>query len=267
MKKTNNALEIMESKEDKYREYEELLLRRDQLYRECGSLITAYTCEFGDQLARNFELKVECIKKKKAISYCLRRRNRGLTIDATRMHAEIEQEMTLYYEQLREMQEDSERAKKAGTISEFRLNKSKRIYRRLAKLLHPDINHRTMENERLRELWERIAEAYRLSDAEMLDDLEAMVRRAMDELGYEGSAPIPDDIEERIERIENQINRILTTEPYTYRELLSDEEKKQAYMERLISEQEDYEQYLENLTKKLEDILREGGATILWQMN
>ena len=96
MSRANNSLAIIESDKKRSEEYEELLLKRDQLYRECGSYMTAYTQEFGDMITANFELKVECIKKKKTISYCRRRMNRGLAIDTTRMQAEIDQEMTLY---------------------------------------------------------------------------------------------------------------------------------------------------------------------------
>ena len=267
MSVAKNALEIVDNGKGRCEEYEELLLKRDQLFRECGSYMTAYTQEFGDLISANFEIKIECIKKKKTISYCRRRMNRGLSIDTNRMQAEIDQEMTLYYTQLKEMLEDNDRAKKAGTISEFRLNRAKKIYRRLTKLLHPDINKKTLENENLRELWERIAKAYQHSDADELDDLEVLVRRAMDELGDDNFELNLDDLETRIERVENQINDILTTEPYIYGELLCDEEKKQAYKDQLQAEHEDYEHYLESLTKTLDEMLREGGITLIWQMN
>ena len=90
MSKADNSLMIMENSKARSDEYEELLLRRDQLFRESGSYMTAYTQEFGDLITANFELKVECIKKKKTISYCRRRLNRGLSINADRMNAEIE---------------------------------------------------------------------------------------------------------------------------------------------------------------------------------
>ena len=267
MSKAKKTLMVMESSEVRSREYEELLLKRDRLLRESGSLMTAYTQEFGDLITANFELKVECIKKKKTVSYCRRRMNRGLPIDTTRMQSEIDKEMTLYYTQLKEMINDNEKAKNAGTISAYRLYRAKKTYRKLTRLLHPDINKKTAENEELMELWTRIAAAYQRSDADELDDLEVLVHRAMDELGDDSFELNLDDIETRIERVENQINEILSTEPYSYKELLCDEEKKQAYKEQLQAEHDDYEQYLESLTKALDEMLRGGGVTLVWQMN
>ena len=261
------SLDLIENGKGRLEYYEELLIRRDQLIRECGSYMTAFTQEFGEIITANFELKVECIKKKKTISYCRRRMNRGLAINSARMQDEIEQEMTLYYTQLNDMLRDTERAKKAGTISEFRLSRSKKIYRRLAKMLHPDINRKTGEDEALKELWERIAEAYQRSDVDALEDLEVLARRAMEDLGDAAVKIELDDIEERIERVEKQINDILTTEPYTYGELLRDEKKKQAYREQLQEEHDDYQQYLESLSRTLDQMLYEGGVKVVWKMN
>lgn len=260
-----NSYSIATVENKRYEELEELLLKRDQLFRESGSYLTAYTKEFGDMLTANFELKVECIKKKKTISYCRRRLNRALPIDVSRMQSEIDHEMTLYYTQLKEMLENTDLAKKAKTISEFRLSRAKKIYRRLTKLLHPDINKKTAENERLMELWTRIAAAYQKSDVDELDDLEVLARKAMDDLMDDGFELDPDDIEKRIERIEDQINEILITEPYIYKDLLSDEERKRSYKEQLLSERDDYQHYLESLDQTLSDILREGGVKQIWK--
>ena len=267
MSGTNLSLAVTGNTDRRFEEYEELLLKRDHLFRVAGSYMTAYTQEFGEQICANFELKVECIKKKKTISYCRRRMNRGLSIDTARMQEEIEQEMTLYHVQLKEILENADAARKARDISEYTLTRAKKIYRRLAKLLHPDINKITSENEDLMELWTRISGAYQKSDVDALDDLEVMVRRALEVLGDDSFKLNVDDIDARIERVENQINEILTTEPYIYRELLNDEDKKQAYREQLREEHDDYEKYLETLGKTLDDMLNEGGIKLVWKMN
>ena len=261
------SLEAVENDDSRVEEYEELLLKRDQLFKESESISINYTREFGELIMANFELKVECIKKKKIISYCRRWINRGLAIDMNRMLSEIDNEMKLYYTQLKEMAENNNRAKKAQTISGFCLNRAKKIYRRLTKILHPDINIKTSEDERLRELWEQIYEAYQRTDVDALEDLEVLVRKVLDDLGDESFELNLIDIEERIERVEKQINDMITSEPYIYKELLEDDETIKSYKEQLQVERDDYEEYLETLSKAIDDILREGGVSLVWQMN
>jgi len=261
------AIEIFENDDSKYVQLEELLLKRDRLFREAGSYLTAFTQEFGDMINENFELKVECIKTKKAISYCRRRLNRGLPIDAVRMNAEIDKEMNLYYLQLDEMLTQTKAAKNAGNLSEYSLFQAKKIYRRLVKLIHPDINRKTEENDTLKKLWGRIEKAYQHTDVDELENLEVLVNNLLEKLGDGGFELNLDDLDKRIERLEDKINEIITSKPYIYGELLSDEDKKQAYRDELAAEHDDYEQYLEALKKTLDEMLSEGGTRIIWQMN
>ena len=205
---------VIEDK-DRYDDYTELLVQRDQLQKEAGSYLVSYTIEFGEQICANFELKIQCIKVKKSISYCRRRLNRGLSVDASKMEEEIDHEMKVYYLQLNEMQTDYDHAKEARTVDGVSVMRAKRIYRRLAKLLHPDINEKTEQNDELMNLWNRIVDAYRSTDAQKLEELEVLAKRKLEELGEEGFEKDYSDLEERIERVERQIDNILNTEPYT----------------------------------------------------
>ena len=259
----NNATKIQNS----YKDYEDLLLRRDQLTKEAGSILTAYTKEFGDMITANFELKMDCIREKKTINYCRRRLNRGLSVDVSRMQEEIEQEMHLYQVQLLEMTRQTEQAKQADSVDEFRLSRSKKIYHRLAKQIHPDINPETERNAELKDLWERVVTAYRRSNVDELEDLEVLVRKTLSELGLVGGRVEIDDIEDRIDRVERQINEILSTEPYTYIEILSDEAKKEEYRRSLQAEHDDFEEYLAGLKQALQEMLTTNGCTLVWTVN
>ena len=248
-------------------QYEELLMQRDKLTKECGSLMVAYKREFGELLLANFELKIECVREKKRISYCRRRMNRGLAVDVERMDTEIENEMTVYMFQLNEMAYEMAEAKKAEPVDEYRLSRAKKIYRRLAKVLHPDINRRTMEDEELKDLWSRILTAYRMSDVDELENLELLVHKVMTERGAETFVVVCTDIESRIERVERQITDIVTTEPYTYLELLRDETKIEEHKNRLQEEHDDYERYLRQLQTTLAEMLADGGAKLQWTLD
>lgn len=265
--KKNSIVKVMESTERRYAEYEELLIKRDFLAREAGSILTAYTKEFGDIINANFELKIKCIRTKKAISYCHRMMNRGLSVNGDLMNEALEKEMKLYNDQLHDMLKTTENAKNSKLISDFQLTHAKKIYRRLAKIIHPDMNAATKDNKKLSELWDRIYVAYLRSDADELENLEALVKRVMDDMGDESFEYNTDNLEERIEKVESQINDLIASEPYIYKEYLKDDESIASYRTRLEDEHAEYEEYLNTLTKALNDLLQQGGVTITWQMN
>lgn len=256
--------ELIKKDDGRYKKYEELLLRRDQLNKEAGSIHTAYIKEFGELLLEDFELKIECIKKKKEISYCQAAINKGKAINVQEMNSKIEQDMSLYNLQLKEMIANKDAADKAKTVPSYKVERAKRIYRRLAKTIHPDINPKIDENEELRDLWERITIAYNCNDDEELDNLEILVRKVLKENGEAVTNVEIDDIDERISRLEHEINCIITTEPYTFSELLSSEERINEKKKALNNEISEYKKYSSELTEMLQKILSDGGATLTW---
>lgn len=259
--------ELIKKDNDLYNKYEELLLKRDQLYKEACSIETSYVKEFGDLLLKDFELKVECIKKKKMISYCQAAINRGKAIDVQDMNEQIERSMAMYNAQLKQMLASKEDADNSKVSPSYKVERAKRIYRRLAKTIHPDINPEAAANEQIRELWERIVIAYHANDDEELDNLEVLVMKVLKDNGDIVTEPVIDDIEERIEKLEREINDITTTEPYTYISLLSDDKKVTAKKEELNKEIEEYKAYSTELSEVLQKLLLEGGAAITWVEN
>ena len=267
MRINDNLATDLIGNEDRFEEYTDLIARRDQLIKDCTSIQICYTKEFGEQLIKNFELKLECIKLKKSISYCRRVLNRGQSININSMNEAVEREMTVYKLELGDMKRDRRAAENSETVDAFRLSRSKKIYRRLSKLIHPDVNSRTEKDEKLRELWERISEAYRHSDAEELEDLEILVKIALEDLGDEGFELDLDDIEERIERIEKQIEDIVSSEPYVFREILESKEKTENFHNQLSEEYKDYETYRDTLQKALDEILIGNGFNTTWKLD
>lgn len=253
--------------ESDYEQYADLLCKRDQLYKESSSILIAYTKEFGDLITQNFEKKIECIKLKKMIAFCQAKINRGESVDVQKMNDTIEQELTMYYQELQDMVATNKAAKDSVTIDEIRVSRSKKIYRRLAKKLHPDVNEKTHSNEKLRELWDRIVKAYRESDTEELENLEVLTKRVLEELGDDGIEIKLESLKERIERITKEINEILSTEPYIYREILEDEERIEKRKEELKAEQKEFRKYQTELTEVLDNLIGGGGFNVVWRMN
>lgn len=260
-------MNLIRIKNASYDRYEELLIKRDTLEQEADSILISYTCQFGELITAIFEEKIACIRKKKAIAYCQTQINRGTPIDTEEMQSYLDENMALYYHELNAMLRRNEDARNAKTITIADEQRSKKLYRRLAKMLHPDINPQTLQVELLADLWNRIAAAYRALNPIELSNLEVLVNKAISDLGLGTiDVEIP-DIEQRIRILEEEINQILTTEPYIWRTLLADEMLINEKKSELEKELEEYKQYQEKLDTILNNLITQGGVTLQWRMN
>lgn len=258
--------DIFRVKNTDYSRYEELLMRKDKLKKEGFQYQQEYLRVFGEEIAALFEKKIECIRKKKMITYCQAVLNHGGQVDSNELQAYLAKEMESYEEQLSQMLLDNEIAKSGGNITELELMKIKKIYRKLAKKMHPDINPLVSEKKELRDLWEQIQVAYNCNDIDELQALEFMTEAALAKLGigvFELDIP---DIGAKIAALEEEIEMIKTTEPYTYRYLLEDEEAAAEKHDSLQKEMESYKVYEKQLEDLLADLIARG-VTITWRMN
>lgn len=256
--------ELIIREDGKFKKYEDLLLKRDQLYKEAGSIYSVYMETFGDLLLQDFEIKVECIKKRKMIAYCLQAVNHGETIDVAQMNEMISHEMAIYEQQLNQMALDKAEADKQKKSPVYKVERAKRIYRRLAKLIHPDINPAAASIKEISELWERIVIAYHCNDDSELDNLEILVRKVLRDNGELISGANIDNVDERIARLEEEINTILTTEPYIYYELLLSPERTAERKEELNRAIDENRKFSEDLSMILRDIIAGGGVPLTW---
>ena len=83
--------------QNKYDEYEALLLERDQLSKEAGQIWTAYVQTFGQLMTDVYEEKIECIKARKTIAFYQRALNHGGVVDQEALDSWLDREMSAYY--------------------------------------------------------------------------------------------------------------------------------------------------------------------------
>lgn len=218
-------------------QYETLLFLRDDLIKESEQLHLQYISIFGEWINEIYKLKIECIALKKKISYCQKMTNSAKPIIASQLDDYISEQMAGYYAQLEYMVEEFKCAKESKPISLALVSHIKKLYRRIVKKIHPDWNPVLFESLEVQELWNKIQGAYNRNDLEALLECEVLVNK------YTQTEIQVDHIEEKIEKLDNQIHTIQTTIPYTYKELLEDENKVQQKKEELEKELESFQVY------------------------
>lgn len=258
--------DIIKIKNASYARYEEVLIQRDSLKKEAFILQRNYVAEFGDLILSVFEKKLECIRRKKTIEFMQASLNHGKPIDKNALEAYLQAEMAAFQAQLDAMIADTESAKERETVTEFDLLKIKRLYHRLVKQIHPDINPKTNELEELSDLWNRVQSAYNCNDLKELEELEVIVTNVLQKLGIGIMEIEIPDIEDRIAEIEAEIVRIRETDPYMYRYLLEDPEKVAEKNRTLREELRSYEDYSTRLGGILDGLMA-NGVRFVWRMN
>lgn len=246
-----------------YERYEELLLRKSALRKECFQLEREYTRVFGEDILTLYRLQIECVKKKKTIEFCQRSINRGEEPDEKALQEFILQETQELREHFRKLSDDYEIAKNMEEITEAELAKIRKIYRNQAKLLHPDLHPEVAESEELCELWNQISVAYARNDLKELEELEVLVAAALAKnTGVSRDIEIP-DINEKIRILEIEIAGIMDTDPYQYKFMLNDPGLVREKKEALRGQIADFRDYAARLDDILASILPEG-TIILW---
>ena len=142
----------------------------------------------------------------------------------------------------------------------------KKLYYRLAKQIHPDMNLKTNEIPELKELWQRIVVSYRANDLEELEEAEILVNKFLVDHHLDGNEIKIQDIDTKIEKLKEQIQKIKETNPYQYRFLLQDQEAVQNKKRELQKELEEYRVYEQKLDQLLEQMMK-NGVSFLWRMN
>ncbi|MBR6384240.1 MAG: hypothetical protein IKS56_09705 [Lachnospiraceae bacterium] len=266
-KKADNNPKKKLNKEELLARYEELLLQKEQYIKDGNSYRISYVKEFGELTAEVFKAKMECIRLKKTIAFCQREINAGKKIDVEAMNKSIELDMLAYKAELQSILKENKEASECETVTRYDFMVAKQIYRRLAKKLHPDINKMTEKEPKLKNLWNEVMNAYYKNDADRLEELEVLVNAALKELGEEVPDVDIEDLEDRIEALEIKIGMIVSDKPYTYGELLLDDEKVKQEKEKMNKELKEYQDYALELEEILSQLLLEGGATLTWRMN
>lgn len=242
--------------EDLYKRYVRLLLEKEKIVKTNFQVQQRFIELFGDLRLEMLKVEIEIAKIKKEMEYLVRKKNRNESYDLEEMDDFVNQALEGMKAQYERMKEEQAQLKNKKMLSQEEVKEVKRLYRRLAKLVHPDLNpHQTKEQK---ELWHQLQEAYRNNDLVWLRELNVLIvfkTKGHEEVEIE-------DLEDKIEAVREEIALLKEEDLYQMRELVIDEEWIDAYKEQYERERSDFEVYLRSLQKEKEKLIGSFGCRL-----
>lgn len=243
---------IVKVKNISYQRYEELLLKKEALMKEAEEYKSQYDGIFNVLNNDTYEAKMECIRKRKTISYCQNLKDLGSPIYRNDLNTYIDEAMKNYNNTIDYILNNDYKDKLKKNIREH-TKRIKNVYRQLAKLIHPDMNNDLKQDKTIQDLWNRTCIAYNCSNLEELEELEVLVNKYLESINHSHiDIEIP-DIHEKIFNLNREIDNILHTDPYQYKYVIVDRDLIIKKKEELLKELSDYKRYLKELDKQIKE--------------
>ena len=248
--------------EKKRTELSMLLLERDELqFVICKNIETEYMLKLGSIEYKAYEAQCAALRLKRKIDLIQAKKNRQEKIIISAIEETLDEEFAEYQKQLDEQIDKVNAAikrSKAEVLSDEENKKLKKLYRKIAKALHPDINPDVSEAQV--QLFDNAVSAYKSGDLGTLRIISEMV----------GNNPLPEQhkdamtqlVEERerleglLESIRESIENIKSEYPYTMKDILEDTKKTEQKKQELESVIEQYNELISIYKAKIEEMLR-----------
>jgi len=243
---------IIKVKSASYKRYEELLLKKDSLLKEAHNYQMLYEHYFDELIREVQQTRLDCVRKRKILSYCKSRTVQGLSIVKESLDEFVEKAMNDYQETLDYLRGADSKTENKKEASEDEQKAIKAIYHQLAKQIHPDMIADLAEDQTISDLWNRTCIAYNCNNLEELQELEILINRYLESIHHSFvDVEIP-DVNEKIFILNREIYKITHTNPYQYRYIVLDEDNVAKKKDELSKELADYKRYIEELNKELD---------------
>lgn len=239
-----------------------LLLERDELqFVICKNIETEYMLKLGSIEYKAYEAQCAALRLKRKIELIQAKKNRQEKVIISAIEETLDTEFAEYQKQLNEQidkMNDALKRSKAEVLSDEDNKKLKKLYRKIVKALHPDINPDVSETQV--DLFDNAVQAYKNGDLGTLRIIGEMV----------GNSPLPDQykdaltrLNEEKERLQNllkairdSIEQIKSEYPYTMKEIIEDEEQteqKKKELENILSQ---YNELISIYKAKIKEMIR-----------
>lgn len=239
-----------------------LLLERDELqFVICKNIETEYMLKLGSIEYKAYEAQCAVLRLKRKIELIQAKKNRQEKVIVSAIEETLDSEFAEYQKQLNEQidkMNDALKRSKAEVLSDEDNKKLKKLYRKIVKALHPDINPDVSQAQV--QLFDNAVQAYKNGDLNTLRIIGEMV----------GNSPLPEQhkdaltqLNEEKERLQNllkavrdSIEQIKSEYPYTMKEIIEDEEQteqKKKELENILSQ---YNELISIYKAKIEEMIR-----------
>lgn len=239
-----------------------LLLERDELqFVICKNIETDYMLKIGSIEYQLYKAQCAALRLKRKIELIQIKKNRQEKIIISAIEETLDNELAEYQKQLdaqiAKMNEALKRSK-AEILSDEDRKELKKLYRKIVKVLHPDINPDVSEVQV--QLFDHAVFAYKNGDLRMLRMIgEMVINQSLPEQHTDAMAQLAKE-KERLQRliksIRESIENIKSEYPYTMKEILEDTEKTQKKREEFESILEQYNEIILIYKAKIEEMLR-----------
>lgn len=255
--------EKLKSEVEKMRtELSMLLLERDELqFVVCKNIETEYMLKLGSIEYKAYEAECAALRLKRKIELIQAKKNRQEKVILSAIEETLDNEFAEYQKQLNEQidkMNDALERSKAEVLSDEDNKELKKLYRKIVKALHPDINPDVSEAQA--QLFDNAVSAYRNGDLGTLRIIGEMVGNNL--LPEQHKDAMTQLVEERerlqgvLKSIRESIDHIKSEYPYTMKDILEDPEKTEQKKQEFESILEQYKELISIYKAKIEEMLR-----------
>lgn len=265
----NVAIILFPEFEKLKKEVEQLRTELSMLYLEydelrfviCKNIETAYILALGSFEYKAYESECEALRLKRKLELIQAKRNRQEKVDLKFIENLLDKEFAEYLKKLNLQIEKMNEAlyrDKCERLTESDAKELKRLYRKVVKCLHPDLNPDTTPAQR--ELFENAVKAYENGDLRALQIIAEMVtENKIPEKSKDALLELNDEkvrLQKLIETIREDISYVKTQYPYCVKYIVEDAEEIEKRKTELLGIIDYYNEIIQIYSARIEEMLR-----------
>ena len=233
------------------------LMARDHLvYQESELLKAEYMEKLGMLEYKLYEYHVACQRLKRKLELIRQKLNCQDIVDVQKIDMQLEAEYAEYEEKLqKKMAEFTKLLKIDGVLEDDQAEKIKKLYKKLVKRLHPDLQPGQSEEEY--RLFQRVVKAYKDSDLKTLRKVDLLT----DKIGEQDKNVTVDrlsrfkELQKACEELKLEMEAVRKEFPFNQQKLLQNKKELKLRQSELQASLEEYKESYAKLERKIKELI------------